>query len=146
MCSREDSFANIMGTGIAVTNAGLRKLGSLSVPKHDTATRGTWSQKRRSPTNSHREMASMTANSGRGFITPESVPLLARTSATSSQMQQRGVRTQAMSDDIDPEVVDGEQSEIDYGATALAFTFPATAGMLFGYDIGATSGAKIELS
>eukprot|EP00959_Pyramimonas_sp_CCMP1952_P400914 8400868-Pyramimonas_sp.AAC.1 len=91
-----------MSTGIAVTNAGLRKLSSLSVPRNDTGIKTSWNQKRKSPNGSHREMSSITANSARGFPVTESVPLLARSSVNSQQVPLRSVRTHAQSDDVDP--------------------------------------------
>eukprot|EP01024_Parvocaulis_polyphysoides_P064047 TRINITY_DN7429_c0_g1_i3.p1 TRINITY_DN7429_c0_g1~~TRINITY_DN7429_c0_g1_i3.p1 ORF type:complete len:543 (-),score=68.63 TRINITY_DN7429_c0_g1_i3:313-1941(-) len=38
------------------------------------------------------------------------------------------------------------KSNVDWSMTALAFFFPAVGGALFGYDIGATSGALISLT
>ncbi len=35
---------------------------------------------------------------------------------------------------------------IDWATTALLFLFPALAGLLFGFDIGATSGALVSLT
>ena len=40
----------------------------------------------------------------------------------------------------------GKPPEIDWLMTGLAFIFPALGGGLFGYDIGATSGALASLS
>jgi hypothetical protein len=34
---------------------------------------------------------------------------------------------------------------IDWSITGLAFLFPALGGLLFGYDIGATSGALVSI-
>lgn len=36
--------------------------------------------------------------------------------------------------------------DIDWRITSLIFLFPALAGALFGYDIGATSGALVSLT
>lgn len=41
---------------------------------------------------------------------------------------------------------DESKGKIDWGITSLIFVFPALAGALFGYDIGATSGALVSLS
>jgi len=50
-------------------------------------------------------------------------------------------------DSSDPETAEAiAESEIDLKATALAFTFPAIGGALFGYDIGATSGAVASMT
>ena len=50
----------------------------------------------------------------------------------------------ASTSDSDVEVVsattDDKTDGVDLRATALAFVFPALGGLLFGYDIGATSG------
>lgn len=40
---------------------------------------------------------------------------------------------------------DPEQQPIDWFITGLAFLFPALGGALFGYDIGATSGALVSI-
>eukprot|EP01025_Chloroclados_australasicus_P047820 TRINITY_DN5395_c2_g1_i1.p1 TRINITY_DN5395_c2_g1~~TRINITY_DN5395_c2_g1_i1.p1 ORF type:complete len:594 (-),score=43.00 TRINITY_DN5395_c2_g1_i1:306-2018(-) len=42
--------------------------------------------------------------------------------------------------------VNSSKSNVDWSMTALAFLFPALGGALFGYDIGATSGALISLT
>ena len=36
--------------------------------------------------------------------------------------------------------------EVDWFMTALVFLFPAIGGLLFGYDIGATSGALVSIT
>ena len=41
--------------------------------------------------------------------------------------------------------LDPENQRIDWLITSLAFLFPALGGALFGYDIGATSGALVSL-
>ena len=38
-----------------------------------------------------------------------------------------------------------DQQPIDWFITGLAFLFPAVGGALFGYDIGATSGALVSI-
>ena len=40
----------------------------------------------------------------------------------------------------------GDGGDIDWLMTALIFFFPALGGALFGYDIGATSGALVGLT
>lgn len=36
--------------------------------------------------------------------------------------------------------------EVDWLMTFLVFVFPAVGGLLFGYDIGATSGALVSIT
>ena len=36
--------------------------------------------------------------------------------------------------------------KVDWVMTALVFLFPAIGGLLFGYDIGATSGALVSIT
>jgi sugar porter (SP) family MFS transporter len=38
-----------------------------------------------------------------------------------------------------------QESEVNWGMVALPFLFPAFGGLLFGYDIGATSGAAVSI-
>ena len=38
-----------------------------------------------------------------------------------------------------------QESELNWGMVALPFLFPAIGGLLFGYDIGATSGAAVSI-
>ncbi len=40
---------------------------------------------------------------------------------------------------------DPQKQPIDWTITGLAFLFPALGGLLFGYDIGATSGALVSI-
>lgn len=40
---------------------------------------------------------------------------------------------------------DTQKQPIDWSITGLAFLFPALGGLLFGYDIGATSGALVSI-
>ncbi|XP_024367113.1 D-xylose-proton symporter-like 3, chloroplastic [Physcomitrium patens] len=39
----------------------------------------------------------------------------------------------------------GEETEFEWSAVLLPFLFPAVGGLLFGYDIGATSGAAVSI-
>ncbi|KAI5075409.1 hypothetical protein GOP47_0009485 [Adiantum capillus-veneris] len=43
-------------------------------------------------------------------------------------------------------IADGSEESVDWVAAILPFLFPALGGALFGYDIGATSGALISLT
>ncbi|KAF6137845.1 hypothetical protein GIB67_040553 [Kingdonia uniflora] len=48
-------------------------------------------------------------------------------------------------DSSEADVVAAEQEVFDWSSVVLPFIFPALGGLLFGYDIGATSGATIAL-
>ena len=67
-------------------------------------------------------------------------------SAAAAQDRREGPAPQSSADSSSVGGGAGKPPDIDWLMTGLAFIFPALGGGLFGYDIGATSGALVSLS